>query len=143
MSASQVPSRAPIGGPGSPLRSGKQLSLEGGFSGYARGDVLKKWYGYDNQPFLDHLAARKFFIASKAKSNYCQTGLSLSSTLNMGYLTNISEKDKRTNSRVSLIKSIYANAICRKLRKQGYKIVAYSSGYHMTAKIEGAIYPRP
>ena len=110
--------------------------------GYARNDVLKEWYAYDNQPFLDRLAARKFFIASKAKSNYCQTGLSLSSTLNMGYLTNVSEKTRRTNSRVPLIKSIYANTVCRKLRKLGYKIVCYSSGYHMTAKIEEAIYPK-
>ena len=110
--------------------------------GYARNDVLKEWYGYDNQPFLDYLAAKKFFIANKAKSNYCQTGLSLSSTLNMGYLTNVSEKDKHTNTRVPLIKSFYANAVCRKLRKLGYQIVCYSSGYYMTAEIEGAIYPK-
>jgi hypothetical protein len=54
--------------------------------GYARHDVLRELYGFDNQEFLDTLRSRGFFIASRARSNYAQTRLSLASSLSMEYL---------------------------------------------------------
>ncbi len=105
--------------------------------GYARNDVLKQWYGYDNQPFLDQLKARGFFIADKANANYCQTGLSLPATLNLDYHKNL---PKTGQDRTDIIRAFYKNAVSRKLTQRGYEIISYSSGYHMTAQIEGATY---
>jgi hypothetical protein len=54
--------------------------------GYARHDILRELYGFDNRQFLDTLRSRGFFIASKARANYAQTRLSLASSLSMEYL---------------------------------------------------------
>lgn len=54
--------------------------------GYARQDVLERVYHYDNRPFLDYLRSRGFFVAGRARANYCQTRLSITSMLACGYL---------------------------------------------------------
>ncbi len=54
--------------------------------GYAREDVLRELFGFDNRPFLEALRRRGFYIATGARSNYAQTRLSLSSSLSMNYL---------------------------------------------------------
>lgn len=48
--------------------------------------VLRKFYGYDNEPFLKELEKRGFVVARNSHSNYPRTMLSLSSALNMTYL---------------------------------------------------------
>jgi len=107
---------------------------------YARNDVLKKWYGYDNQPFLDYLTTKGFFIADKAKANYAHTHLSLASTLNMRHMY---FPDKgTTQANMDVVRNLfYANEASRKLARLGYQIVYFSSGYSMTAKVEGAVHP--
>lgn len=60
--------------------------------GYARNDVLKDLYGYDNTAFTSELEKMGFFVAKKARSNYLQTYLSLPSTFNMIYLDFLDEK---------------------------------------------------
>ena len=55
--------------------------------GYARQDVLARYYGYDNAPFLDALSRRGFRrFPTAGSTNYTWTFLSLASTLNMRYL---------------------------------------------------------
>ncbi len=58
---------------------------------YARDDVLLQDHGLDNGPLLSELEDLGFFIARCSQSNYAQTQLSLSSSLNMDYLPSISE----------------------------------------------------
>ncbi len=53
--------------------------------GYGRGDVLQKYYGFDNAEFLDGLRQRGFYIADKSSTNYPSTVFSLPSSLNMRY----------------------------------------------------------
>lgn len=53
---------------------------------YARADVLKDLFQFDNSPFLDSLRARGFYVADRSHSNYSQTMLSLASSLNSVYL---------------------------------------------------------
>jgi hypothetical protein len=53
--------------------------------GYGRSDVLKK-YGYDNSDFLNSLRDLGFYVADCAQSNYAQTKLSLTSSLNFNYV---------------------------------------------------------
>jgi hypothetical protein len=53
---------------------------------YGSGNVIDKYYDYDNSPFLDALRARGFFIAEHATANYLKTALSMDSSRNMQYL---------------------------------------------------------
>jgi hypothetical protein len=53
---------------------------------YARADILKDVYQYDNTAMLDWLRARGFYVADQSHSNYSQTMLSLASSLNSEYL---------------------------------------------------------
>lgn len=55
---------------------------------YASSQVLGD-LGYDNSEFTDFLTRKGFFVASKSRSNYLYTELSLASTLNMQYLSEI------------------------------------------------------
>jgi len=53
---------------------------------YARSDILKDLYHYDNTAFMAWLRARGFYTADESHSNYSQTMLSLASSLNSVYL---------------------------------------------------------
>ena len=57
--------------------------------GYARSDVMKAFFDFDNSPFLDRLEKLGFFIARDSIANYCQTPLSLSASLNSVYLDDL------------------------------------------------------
>ena len=54
--------------------------------GYARGDILEKYYGYDNAPFLDGLRSRGFQVSDASRSNFYWTFLSVGSALNLDYV---------------------------------------------------------
>ncbi len=54
--------------------------------GYGRGDTLDELYGLDNSDFIGWLEGHGFFVATKSRSNYTHTVLSLASMLNMEYL---------------------------------------------------------
>ena len=64
---------------------------------YARQDVLKDVYAFDNSKFLDSLESKGFYIADKAISNYGQTGLSVGSSLNLNYLGEWAKKMGENN----------------------------------------------
>ncbi len=51
--------------------------------GYARADILRDYYDFDNTPFLQQLRDRGLFVADRSNSNYTLTYLSLASSLNM------------------------------------------------------------
>ena len=98
--------------------------------GYARQDVLRDLYAYDNSPFLDHLRGKGFFVAERARSNYCQTSLSLASSLNYSYLDKLAARvGYDANDRAPLQRAIANSAVVRTLRAHGYHIVAFASGY--------------
>ena len=56
------------------------------FDRYARQDLLKAVYGYDNSEFIAALRQRGFFVADSAFSNYQRTTHSVISSLNFDYL---------------------------------------------------------
>ena len=53
---------------------------------YGSGNVISKYFDYDNSPFLDELRSRGFYIAGHATANYVKTALSLDSSRNLEYL---------------------------------------------------------
>lgn len=109
--------------------------------GYGRNDILQSVYGYDNINFIDELEKRGFFIAKKSRANYCQTLLSLSSTLNMSYLdnTNIIKESYRQ----FLSSTIKDNLVATKLRELGYNFVTFATGYSGTEIKNSDLYITP
>ena len=101
--------------------------------GYARADVLRRIFDYDNQPFLDDLTRRGFFVAAASRSNYSQTTLSLASSFNLDYLQNLPVKfDSESDSRSPLQELILSNRLLAILRERGYGTISFPSGYPLT-----------
>ena len=101
--------------------------------GYARDDILRKFYQLDNSDFLDDLNQLGFYIAYCSQSNYAQTQLSLASSLNSNYLENINERYNSGNtSRLGLPELIKQSSVRQALQNLGYKTIAFDSGYDAT-----------
>jgi hypothetical protein len=97
---------------------------------YPRADVLKKVYGYDNTPFLQSLKDLGFYVAECSQSNYSITGLSLTSSLNMDYLQNLSDSFRPdTGEFQTLFKYLDQNAVRESVTNMGYETVAFASGF--------------
>jgi hypothetical protein len=98
--------------------------------GYARADVLEEVYEYDNSQFVDYLTRRGFYVASKSRSSYSQTFLSLASSLNMTYLDSLAAgTGTESRSRRPAVNMIWYNGVSRFLKHYGYVTVAFSSGW--------------
>ncbi len=75
-------SMSPAPAPGTPLPDVYWVILDR----YGSANVVDKYYGYDNEPFLDELRSRGFYIAEHATANYLKTALSLASSRSLDYL---------------------------------------------------------
>ena len=100
--------------------------------GYGREDVLRDLYSFDNQPFLEALRERGFHIATQSHANYCQTLVSLSSTLNLTYHDPPEVRTSAGIVRLRLLKLLRNNLVFDFLRRHGYTIGALASGYFFT-----------
>jgi len=89
--------------------------------GYARADILREIYEYDNKDFVDYLTRKGFFVANESASNYCQSALSLASSLNFGYLDDLVAKiGPKNQDRMWLKKMIRNNRVSSFLKQHGY-----------------------
>jgi hypothetical protein len=104
--------------------------------GYARQDVLAKYYGFDNAPFIDRLRARGFRVADWSSSNYSWTFLSLASTLNLGYLQEVLGPAVHPGStdRSLVYEAIRNSLVARHLRELGYRVVHFRSTWGATGR---------
>src|SRR5215216_326519 len=102
--------------------------------GYGRSDVLRSELNFDNTSFLDRLRDEGFYIAQCSQSNYGMTALSLSSSLNMNYITSLGEEftAENTNRYEPLWRLIKSSATEATFRKMGYHTVAFETGYDWT-----------
>jgi hypothetical protein len=106
---------------------------------YARDDILKTEFGYDNMPFIQSLEKRGFYVARCSQSNYGQTSLSMASSLNMAYLSTLSNAFKPgNNDRTALVNFIKHSKVREELSALGYKTVSLSAFEPL--KIEDADY---
>ena len=105
--------------------------------GYARADKQLELFGHDDAPFLDALAARGFDVASKSRSNYLLTAVSLASALNMRHLDPQSELALLPVTDVRHVRAarqlINDNAVFRQLDSRSYETIAISSGFEEVA----------
>jgi hypothetical protein len=100
--------------------------------GYGRKDILQALYDFDNSAFLDALRARGFYIAEESSSNYMQTLLSLTSSLNMDYIQSLQAADTSFENREALIESIHKSKVRNILAQNGYELVSFRNVYHAT-----------
>jgi hypothetical protein len=111
--------------------------------GYGRSDVLKN-YGYDNSDFLNSLKDSGFYIAECAQSNYAQTKLSLTSSLNFNYLDALGDRFVAgSDDRTGMDALIHHSAVRKTLEQAGYKTVGFASGFTMTEVTDADYYFAP
>jgi hypothetical protein len=98
--------------------------------GYARHDVMRSHFDYDNSAFLEHLEGRGFYVARNSTSNYCQTLLSLSSSLNGVYLDEMVKGLQY--DRTTLREYIGRSSVLASLEPLGYGLVTFATGFDAT-----------
>lgn len=100
---------------------------------YGRSDILLNTLGYDNSEFLRKLEDMGFYVAECAQSNYAKTDLSLSSSLNMEYVTALDPTLTPENTdRVPLWNLIKDNDVQEKFRSLGYSTIAFETGFYFS-----------
>lgn len=97
--------------------------------GYGRSDAVRRSVGLDNSEFLDGLRKLGFIVEGDTRSNYCQTELSLSSSLNLDYVQTLLPEGITGENRAPLDRLIDRNRIAATLRGFGYKFIAITSGF--------------
>ena len=110
---------------------------------YARADVLEDKYKFDNSDFLSQLEQMGFSVIECSQSNYPQTMYSLISTLNMEYLTDVSNVDETTvlPTDIALTREEMVNSQARvMLEKRGYKTVGFETGYGFSELNDADVY---
>jgi hypothetical protein len=97
---------------------------------YGRDDVLSDVYDYDNTPFLSDLEEMEFYVARCSQSNYAQTMLSMTSSLNMNYLDKLSnDLTSNTDNRAPLRALGKYNAVRKFLDSIGYNTVSFATNF--------------
>lgn len=92
---------------------------------YARQDILKTMFKYDNEPFLKGLEERGFYTARKSNSNYPATIYSLASSLSFNYLHDNIDY-------AFCLHTIRNSPVMWLLRRIGYKYYFVNSGQTIT-----------
>ena len=111
--------------------------------GYGRSDILEKYYGFSNGPFLDELRAKGFVIPKRSQSNYARTAFSLVALLNMDYVQNLLP-DLGAISFWWLMKPLIENGkVHTTLRAAGYKTVAIATSWSLSNNSSADVYYRP
>ncbi len=109
--------------------------------GYGRADILKDIFNEDVSDFNGYLARKGFYVAPRARSNYAQTMLSLSSSLNMEYLDFLDQSPgENSRVRLPLFSLMRDSEVCRLFRSAGYTIVNFPSAFVGRRQISADIY---
>ncbi len=111
---------------------------------YARVDILRDLFHCDDEPFLSFLRDRGFYVADKSYSNYPWTLLSLSSSLNMDYLSaGAPANESQWNFDQRIQEQFRANKVVAFLEKRGYECVTFTSGYSGTDGMKVGVTLKP
>ncbi|HET9914369.1 MAG TPA: hypothetical protein VFQ13_20915 [Anaerolineales bacterium] len=111
---------------------------------YPRADVLSEEYGYDNEPFLQSLKDLGFYVAECSQSNYENTPQSLTSSLNMDYLQNMSDAFKLgEDEQMGLFKLLDDNNVQATVSNFGYRTVAFASGFFLAEWRDADVFSEP
>jgi hypothetical protein len=111
--------------------------------GYGGEEILKEFYQLDNNDFLSFLKSKGFYIASQSHSNYIQTMLSLSSSMNMTYLDFLQTDASNSSDRAPLARLIRWSQLRTFLESRGYQTIAFASGLRGTELENADVYISP
>ncbi len=106
---------------------------------YANPNTLENQGHFDDHEFLDFLKAHGFYVVPRAASNYDRTPFSISSSLNMDYISAI-PKEMGDNYVADNIyyRLMQSSAVAGLFKKLGYKFINVSSGAFATDNIPAA-----
>lgn len=100
---------------------------------YGRDDLLQQLFDFDNTPFIQSLEQRGFYVARQSPSNYSQTPISLSSSLNMRYINDVATAAGTDEySRSYYLDLIQHNQVMQLARNLGYTTISFDSGTNQT-----------
>ena len=88
---------------------------------YTRADVLQECFSYDNSEFLDQLRGLGFYVADKSRTNFTITDLSLASSLNMDYPSQMGAKPEDAANNAMLAYWIRNSKVQKALKNIGYQ----------------------
>lgn len=108
---------------------------------YGGAGVLKDFYSFDNEPFLQALEQRGFYVARNSYSNYPSTKLSLPASLNMDYLQVLLGPDTRKWKVSGNL--VRRSRVAREFRARGYSHVTFATGHAFTETPTSDVYLRP
>jgi hypothetical protein len=111
---------------------------------YARGDALQHFYLYDNHEFLESLEDLGFYVAPLSQSNYSQTSLSLASSLNMNYLSELGDEFVPENSNKWDLRPLIRHSRVRNIFQDlGYRTITFETGVPITEIRDSDVYFQP
>jgi hypothetical protein len=94
--------------------------------GYGQTNSLADLYAWDNSALLDYLVNKGFYVARESRTNYIQTGLSLSSSMNFNYLPSFPENSRDGRP---LFYFIQHNRLFQTIENLGYTTYAFQTAY--------------
>lgn len=107
--------------------------------GYARQDTLKEHLNFNNSEMIGYLEEKGFYVASKSRSNYSHTVVSLPSSLNMRYINHLTKIAGYDSSDPYYgWKMVEDNKVIRILKQKGYKVINFGSGWLPTQNLKAA-----
>jgi len=101
--------------------------------------VMQDLMNYDDSAFTRALEERGFFVAKCARSNYPNTQYSITSSLNMNYLQEMTD----AYDIPYLYPLLQSSLVQRTLSETGYKVYAFESGYPFTELVDADKYFSP
>ena len=91
------------------------------FDRFGSSEILKEFYDFDNTTFEKNLQNKGFYVASKSKTNYPYSYLSLASSLNIEYLDYLYDQVGVTRDRTVAHRLLKYPKVIRFLKARGYK----------------------
>ena len=95
---------------------------------YARADVLRRYFHYDDSAFRNRLKARGFTISPAVRSPYSDSESNIAAELNMGYLNGLGRVLGKTSEDVRPLKTVMEDSRASRLAKAlGYRYIHQDS----------------
>ena len=110
---------------------------------YARADILKEMFAFDNSEFIRDLQEKGFIVPDSIHSNYPATPLSIASTLNMDYIQSLAPALDRLPERWLMTPFIDHSRMRTLLESQGYQTVSLSTNWTITDNVTTDRYLHP
>ena len=102
---------------------------------YARWDIYKDYFNFDNDRMRTFLEANKFIVSDRSRSNYTKTALTFASMLNLDYVQNLLGNSQRPDREIhygQVFRLIQDNVVFTTLLDAGYQVHSFDSGVAAT-----------